>query len=343
VELGVYTFAELTQDPGGAETINPEQRLRDLLDEVRLADEVGLDVFGVGEHHRPDFVVSAPAVVLAAAASLTQSIRLTSAVTVLSSDDPIRVFQQFATVDLLSGGRAEIMAGRGSFIESFPLFGYDLADYDRLFEEKLLALLELRRKVLGVYPRPVQDPLPVWVAVGGSPESAYRAGALGLPMALAIIGGLPERFVPFAEIHRQAAREHGHPRPVLSINSHGFVGETSEQAAEDYYIPLKTMMDRIGAERGWRPLQRQDYDAGRTLRGATVVGSPEEVAAKILYQHELFGHERFLIQFTVGSLPHEQTLKAIELYGTKVAPIVREEVSRRRAAASGASDAARST
>ena len=342
MELGVYTFAELTPDPSGGEMISPGQRLRNLLEEITLADEVGLDVFGVGEHHRPDFVVSAPAIVLAAAAPLTQRIRLTSAVTVLSSDDPIRVFQQFATVDLLSGGRAEIMAGRGSFIESFPLFGYDLADYDRLFEEKLLRLLELRREVRGVHPRPVQDPLPVWVAVGGSPESAHRAGALGLPMALAIIGGLPERFVPFAEIHRRAAEDGGHSRPALSINSHGFVGDTSDGAAADYYVPLKTMMDRIGRERGWRPLERQDYDAGRTLRGATVVGSPEEVAAKILFQHELFDHDRFLIQFTVGSLPHDKTMRAIELFGTKVAPVVREEVSRRRAA-SGASDAARST
>jgi probable LLM family oxidoreductase len=332
VELGLYTFAELAPAPGSGEMISPEQRLRNLIEEVELADEVGLDVFGVGEHHRPDFAVSSPAVVLGAAAARTRRIRLTSAVNVLSSDDPIRVFQQFATVDLLSAGRAEIMVGRGSFIESFPLFGYDLADYERLFEEKLARLLQLREDVQGVYPRPVQDPLPVWVAVGGTPESAYRAGALGLPMALAIIGGLPERFVPFAEIHRRAAVEHGHEPPPLSINSHGFVGESSEQAAEDYFLPLKTMMDRIGAERGWRPLERQDYDAGRTLRGATVVGSPEEVAAKILYQHELFGHERFLIQFTVGSLPHEKTLKAIELFGTKVAPIVREEVARRTVA-----------
>jgi alkanesulfonate monooxygenase SsuD/methylene tetrahydromethanopterin reductase-like flavin-dependent oxidoreductase (luciferase family) len=204
MELGVYTFAELTSG------IGPEQRLRNLIEEIELADEVGLDVFGVGEHHRPDFAVSAPAIVLAAAAVGTTRIRLTSAVNVLSSDDPIRVFQQFATVDLLSRGRAEIMVGRGSFIESFPLFGYDLADYDRLFEEKLARLLELRETVQRVYPRPLQEPLPVWVAVGGTPESAYRAGALGLPMALAIIGGLPERFVPFAEIHRRAAREHGH-------------------------------------------------------------------------------------------------------------------------------------
>jgi len=337
VEIGVFTFADTREGEGA------EQRLREVVEEAELADEVGLDVFGVGEHHRPDFTVSTPAVVLAAVAARTKRIRLTSAVSVLSSDDPIRVFQQFATVDLLSGGRAEIMAGRGSFIESFPLFGYDLADYDRLFEEKLLRLLQLREEVRGVFPRPVQEPLPLWVAVGGTPESAHRAGALGLPMALAIIGGLPERFVPFAEIHRRAAAEKGHEPPKLSINSHGFVGESSEQAAEDYFVPLKTMMDRIGAERGWRPLERQDYDAGRTLRGATVVGSPEEVAAKILYQHELFHHDRFLIQFTVGSLPHEQTLKAIELFGTKVAPLVRDEVSRRRAAASGASGATPAT
>jgi probable LLM family oxidoreductase len=323
VELGIYTFAELTSG------LAPEERLRNLLEEIELADEVGLDVFGVGEHHRPDFAVSAPAIVLAAGAARTKRIRLTSAVTVLSSDDPIRVFQQFATLDLLSGGRAEVMAGRGSFIESFPLFGYDLADYDRLFDEKLRQLLALREEVRGVYPRPLQEPLPVWVAVGGSPESAHRAGALGLPMALAIIGGLPERFVPFAEVHRRAAAEAGHGRLPLSINSHGFVAETSQQAADEYFTPLKTMMDRIGRERGWRPLTRQDYDAGRTLRGATVVGSPEEVAAKILFQHELFGHERFLIQFTVGSLPHASTLKAIELFGTKVAPLVREEVARR--------------
>ena len=325
MELGVYTFAELAPAPGG-ESIGAERRLRDLLEEIELADEVGLDVFGVGEHHRPDFAVSAPAIVLAAAAVRTKRIRLTSAVSVLSSDDPIRVFQQFATVDLLSGGRAEIMAGRGSFIESFPLFGYDLADYDRLFEEKLLRLLELREEVQGVYPRPVQDLLPVWVAVGGTPESAARAGTLGLPMALAIIGGLPERFVPFAEIHRRAAAAAGNAPPPLSINSHGLVAETSEEAAEAYFLPLKTMMDRIGRERGWPPLTREQYDAGRTLRGATVVGSPEEVAEKILWQHELFGHQRFLIQFTVGSLPHERTLKAIELLGTRVAPLVREGV-----------------
>ena len=326
MEIGVYTFAELTDG-----TVGAEQRLRNLLEEIRLADEVGLDVFGVGEHHRPDFAVSSPATVLAAAAPLTKRIRLTSAVSVLGSDDPIRVFQQFATVDLLSGGRAEIMAGRGSFIESFPLFGYDLADYDRLFEEKLARLLDLREDVQGVYPRPVQDPLPLWIAVGGTPESAQRAGLLGLPMALGIIGGLPERFVPFAEIHRRAAAAAGHERPALSINGHGLVAEERQEAAETYFPALKTMMDRIGRERGWPPLSREQYDAGLTLRGSTYTGGPEDVAAKILWQHELFAHDRFLLQITVGSLPHEQTLKAIELLGTKVAPLVREEVARRAA------------
>jgi probable LLM family oxidoreductase len=318
MEIGVYTFAELR---GG---ISAEQRLRDLLEEIELAEEVGLDVFGVGEHHRPDFAVSAPAVVLAAAAVRTKRIRLTSAVSVLSSDDPIRVFQQFSTVDLLSGGRAEIMAGRGSFIESFPLFGYDLADYDALFAEKLELLLQLRESDdRGVYPRPVQQPLPVWVAVGGTPESAIRAGTLGLPMALAIIGGQPERFVPFAELHRESGENAGHGVLPLSINSHTYVAETSERAAEEFYPAYSAMMNAIGRERGWSPMQRPDFDALRTLRGALVVGSPEDVVEKILYQHALFNHDRFMAQISVGDLPHEQVLRAIELLGREVAPTVR--------------------
>ena len=333
MELGIYTFAELTADPRTGRAVTPSQRLRDLIEEIELADQVGLNVFGVGEHHRPDFAVSAPAVVLAAAAERTKTIRLTSAVSVLSSDDPIRVFQQFATLDLLSEGRAEIMAGRGSFIESFPLFGYDLADYDRLFDEKLRRLLELRDSIRGVYPRPVQDPLPVWVAVGGTPESAARAGSLGLPMALAIIGGQPERFVPFADLHRRSAGAAGHERPPLSINSHGFVAETSQVAADEFFEPLASMMNRIGRERGWAPLTRTDYDALRTRRGALVVGSPQEVAEKILFQHELFAHQRFLVQFTVGSLPHASTMRSIELFGTEVAPVVRSELARRATAA----------
>ena len=336
MELGVYTFAELTSDE-----ISPQQRLRDLLEEIELADQVGLDVFGVGEHHRPDFAVSAPAVVLAAAAERTKAIRLTSAVSVLSSDDPVRVFQDFATLDLLSGGRAEIMAGRGSFIESFPLFGYDLRDYDALFEEKLRLLLALRESERiswpgghrpaiddrGVYPRPLQDPLPVWVAVGGSPESALRAGALGLPMALAIIGGLPERFVPFTELHRRAGEEAGHGRLQLSINSHGYIAESSQEALDDSFPYVAAMMDRIGRERGWPPHSRTDYDAAATRRGANFVGNPEQIVEKILYQHELFDHDRFLVQFSVGTMPHHKIMRSIELYGTEVAPVVRRELA----------------
>ncbi|HUZ99209.1 MAG TPA: LLM class flavin-dependent oxidoreductase [Gaiellaceae bacterium] len=325
MELGIYTFGELTDD---AQT--PAERVRDLLEEIELADQVGLDVFGVGEHHRPDFIVSAPAVVLAAAAVRTKNIRLTSAVSVLSSDDPIRVFQQFATVDLLSNGRAEIMAGRGSFIESFPLFGYDLKEYDELFSEKLARLLDIRTHPaeLGVYPVPQQPILPVWVAVGGTPESAQRAGALGLPMALAIIGGMPERFAPFAEIHRQAALEAGFdPPPPLSINSHGLVADTSQAAADEAYPALKMMMDRIGRERGWGPLERPTFDASRTLRGASFVGSPQEVIEKILFQHEIFKHRRFLVQFSVGTLPHTSIMRSIELFGTEVAPVIRRELA----------------
>jgi probable LLM family oxidoreductase len=346
MELGIYTFAELVPDPVTGETVTAERRLRDLIEEIELADQVGLDVFGVGEHHRPDFAVSAPAVALAAAAERTERIRLTSAVNVLSSDDPVRVFEQFATLDLLSGGRAEIMAGRGSFIESFPLFGYDLDDYDELFAEKLDLLLRLRESERvtwsgrlrapiddrGVYPRPLQDPLPVWVAVGGNPESAARAGTLGLPMALAIIGGKPERFAPFAEIHRRAAQQAGHdPVPALSINSHGYVAPTSQEAADDAWPPFATMMNRIGRERGWPPMVRQDFEASRTLRGANFVGSPQEVIDKILFQHEIFDHDRFLVQFSVGTLPHDKVMRSIELFGTEVAPVVRKELATREA------------
>jgi probable LLM family oxidoreductase len=337
MELGVYTFAELSPEAD----VSAADRLRDLMEEIELADEVGLDVFGVGEHHRPDFAVSSPAVVLGAGAARTRSIRLTSAVSVISSDDPVRVFQDFATVDLLSGGRAEIMAGRGSFIESFPLFGYDLDDYDDLFAEKLDLLLRLRESEhvtwsgehrpaidgLGVYPRPVQDPLPVWVAVGGNPASAARAGTLGLPMALAIIGGLPERFAPFAEIHRQAARAAGLDPPALSINSHGYIADTSQHAAEEAYEPFTGMMNRIGRERGWTPMGRPDFDAMRTPRGALFVGSPQEVVEKILRQHEIFGHDRFLMQMSVGTMPHAGVMRSIELLGTEVAPVIRKALA----------------
>jgi probable LLM family oxidoreductase len=348
MEIGLYTFGELTPDQHTGATIGAERRIKDLLEEIELADRIGLDVFGVGEHHRPDFIVSAPAVVLAAGAARTRRIRLTSAVSVISSDDPVRVFQDFATLDLVSGGRAEIMAGRGSFIESFPLFGYDLKDYDDLFAEKLELLLKVRESTsvtwsgayrpaldgLAVYPRPVQQPLPVWIAVGGNADSAVRAGTLGLPMALAIIGGMPERFAVFAEIHRRAARRAGHdPLPALSINSHGYVADTSEQAAEDTYAPYKLMMDRIGRERGWPPMSRADFDASRTLRGANFIGSPQDVIDKILFQHKIFDHDRFLMQMTVGSIPHEKIMRSIELFGTVVAPAVRKALERAEPAA----------
>jgi probable LLM family oxidoreductase len=346
MELGIYTFGELTPDPTTGRQVTPEERMDDLLEEAELADRLGLEVFGVGEHHRPDFIVSAPAVVLGAAAARTNDIRFTSAVNIISSDDPVRVFQQFAIVDLISGGRAEIMAGRGSFIESFPLFGYDLSQYDELFSEKLELLLELRNSEhvtwsgkhraaidgLGVYPRPVQDPLPVWVAVGGTPESAARAGMLGLPMALAIIGGMPERFAPFVELHRRAGEQAGHGRLPVSINSHGYIAETREQAADDAYPPYELMMNRIGRERGWLAMTRQDFNAAMTLRGANFVGSPQDVIDKILFQYEIFQHDRFLLQITVGAMPHDKVMRSIELFATEVAPAVREEVARRIAA-----------
>jgi probable LLM family oxidoreductase len=348
MELGIYTFAETTPDPETGRTISPAERLRNLLEEIELADQVGLDVFGVGEHHRPDYAVSAPAVVLAAAAERTKSIRLTSAVTVLSSDDPVRVFQDFATLDLLSGGRAEIMAGRGSFIESFPLFGYDLNDYDVLFAEKLDLLLKIRDSErvtwsgtqrgplngLGIYPRPLQSQIPVWIAVGGTPQSVVRAGVLGLPLALAIIGGEPERYAPLISLYGDAARRAGHdPAGLLvSINSHGYVAETAQQAADDFFPTYADVMTKLGRERGWPPTTRKHFDQLCSPRGALVVGSPEEVIEKILFQHELFGHHRFLMQMSVGTMPHTKIMRSIELLGTKVAPVVREEIARRNQA-----------
>ncbi|MHB1225194.1 MAG: LLM class flavin-dependent oxidoreductase [Gemmatimonadaceae bacterium] len=339
MEIGIYTFAERTPDARTGHLVSAEQRLRDLLEEIELADQVGLDVFGVGEHHRDDYVVSAPAVVLAAAAAITKRIRLTSAVTVLSSDDPVRVFQDFATLDLISGGRAEIMAGRGSFIESFPLFGHDLDDYGELFAEKLELLLAIRagERVtwsgrhraaipgLAVHPRPVQRPLPVWVAVGGTPQSVVRAATLGLPMALGIIGGSPEHFVPLVELYRETARRAGHDPATLpvSINSHGFVAGTSREAADEAFPPYMVTMGRIGRERGWTPPTRARFDAEISPRGALLVGDPQAVTEKILREHELFGHQRFLMQMSVGTVPHGKLMRSIELYGTVVAPAVR--------------------
>ncbi len=351
-ELGVYSFAELTPDPTTGSTISPTERLRDLVEEIELADQVGLDVFGLGEHHRPDFVSSAPAVVLAAATSRTKRIRLTSAVSVLSSDDPVRVFQDFATLDLLSEGRAEIIAGRGSFIESFPLFGYDLRDYNVLFSEKLELLLKLRESERvswsgkyrppledsGIYPRPQQEKLPIWVAVGGTPESVVRAGTLGLPMALAIIGGEPERFAPLVRLYREAARRAGHdPAHLpLSINSHGYLADDGQKAVDESFPSVAAVMNKIGRERGWSPLTRAQYEASRALRGHLAVGNPAEVAEKILFQHDVFRHQRYLLQLSVGTMPHAKVMRAIELLGTEVAPVVRREIMQRGTRASSA-------
>ncbi len=350
MELGLYTFGDVGVDPAG-DRIDPARRMKNLMEEIVLADEVGLDVFGLGEHHRPDYAVSAPAVALAGAATLTTRIRLTSAVSVLSSDDPVRVFQQFATLDALSGGRAEIMAGRGSFIESFPLFGYDLDDYDRLFAEKLALLMQLNEgeritwpggdhtpkiEDRGVYPRPVNGKLPIWLAVGGTPNSVVRAGMLGLPLALAIIGGEPARFAPLFGLYRRAAAQAGHDPAALSssINVHGFVAETTQQAADAFYGPQKAVMDRIGRERGWGPQSRAQYDASRGPDGALFVGSPAELTDKILAMQEIFGFERFLIQMAIGIVPHAELMRAIELFGTRVAPEVRKAVAGRKAPAS---------
>ncbi|MBP1161068.1 LLM class flavin-dependent oxidoreductase [Rhodococcus sp. PvR099] len=334
MEVGLTTFAEVDTDG----SVSPRERLRNLLEEVELAEQVGLDVYGVGEHHRADFVASAPAVVLAAAAARTSDIRLTSAVTVLSSDDPVRVFEEFATLDLISGGRAEVMAGRGSFTESFPLFGYDLADYDELFVEKLGLLLALRdsetvtwsgnhRAPLdrqSVYPRS-ERPLPIWVGVGGNPESVARAGLLGLPMALAIIGGSPARFAPLADLHRRAVEEGGHEPQPIAVHAHGYVADSDEQAAAEFYPSYAAAMTGLGRERGWAPMNPQSFDGLRGPGGSLILGNPEQVAEKIIDMRETLGIDRFMLHPSVGPLPHAKVMRTIELLGTKVAPLIRQE------------------
>lgn len=343
MELGLYTFADMLPD-NKSRSKNTHQRINNLLEEIELADQLGLDVFGIGEHHRPDYAVSSPAIILAAAAVRTKKIKLSSAVTVLSSDDPVRVFQDFATIDQLSGGRAEIMVGRGSFIESYPLFGHSLQDYDELFSEKLDLLLQINQhEVLswhgkhrpsfdnrGIYPRPYQDSLPVWIAAGGTPASAVRAAKLGLPLALAIIGGMPEQFVPFINLYRQTAEKSGiNPAEIqIGINSHVYIADNSQQAADELYPSYATMMNRIGQERGWSPLSRQQFEYSRSAKGALLVGSSQEVIDKILYEHELFGHTRFLAQMSMGDMPHKKILKSIELYGSVVAPAVRKALGK---------------
>lgn len=344
MEIGVTTFVETTPDVETGQVITHAERIRQVVEEIELADSVGLDVFGVGEHHRKDYAVSSPAVVLAAAAARTKRIRLSSAVTVLSSDDPVRVFQDFATVDAISNGRAEIMAGRGSFIESFPLFGFDLKDYDELFDEKLDLLLKIRdnEKVtwsgrhrpaihnLGVYPRPVQNPLPVWIASGGTPQSAIRAGILGLPLVLAIIGGSPMQFAPIVQLYKKAVKQAGHDLAKLPVatHSHGFVAESTDLAADKFFPSTQQAMNVLGRERGWGRYERSSFDAARSFEGALYVGDPKTVAEKIIHLRKNVGITRFMLHTPVGSMPHDDVMRAIELLGKEVAPMVREEIDR---------------
>ena len=341
MQLGIDSFAAAHNEASRA--LSPAQRLRDLVEEIEHADQVGLDVFGIGEHHRQDFLDSAPAVILAAAAARTSRIRLTSAVAVLSSADPVRVFQNFATLDLLSQGRAEMVVGRGSFVDSFPLFGYRLEDYDELFAEKLDLLLKIRdnehvtwsgkhRPPLtgqGVYPRPVQDPLPIWLGVGGTPNSFARAGALGLPLMVAIIGGHTHRFRSLVQLYRETGERFGHSPERLKVGVHslGYVAATTQEAADDFFPGYARAFTDVGKERGWAPVTRADYDAQRGKLGALLIGDPDEVAEKILRHSEaLGGISRITFQMNAGGLPHAKLMNAIELLGTRVAPMLREEL-----------------
>ncbi|MFC9710428.1 LLM class flavin-dependent oxidoreductase [Paenibacillus sp. NPDC056933] len=344
MEIGVTSFVETKPDTGTGIVMSHAQRLREVVEEIVLADRVGLDVFGIGEHHREDYAASSPAVVLSAAAPLTRRIRLTSAVTVLSSADPVRVFQDFATLDGISNGRAEIIAGRGSFVESFPLFGYDLHDYEELFNENIELLLKIREseKVtwrgghrsaihnLGVYPRPIQSPLPIWIGSGGNQESAVRAGLLGLPMVLAIIGGNPTNFASLVQLYKQAAAHAGHDVSRLQVGSHsiGFVAEDTERAADLFFPSTQYGMNKLGKERGWGHYDRSSYDAARRFDGALYVGDPETVAQKIIHLRKHVGITRFMMYVPLSTMPHELVMRAIELLGTEVAPRVREEIAK---------------
>ncbi len=342
MELGISSFGEVEPDRVSGHAVNAHTRVLQLMEEIKLADQLGLDVFSLGEHHREDFVISAPEVILAAAAVVTKNIKLSSSVTVLSSADPVRTYQNFATVDLLSGGRAEIMAGRGSFIESFPLFGYDLKHYNELFTEKLDLLLSINKsekitwkghhraeiKDLGIYPRSFQPSIPVWVAVGGTPESAVRAGTLNLPMTLAILGGNPKHYVPFVNLYRQSAKEAGHDvqHLQLAINSQFYIADNSQQAADEFWPSYEKLMNRVGKERGWSPITRDQFEYMCSPEGPLFVGNPQDVINKILLQHQLFGNTRFLAQSVTGDIAHEKILHAIKLFATKVAPVVRKEL-----------------
>jgi len=342
MQIGIDSFAAAYHDTSLA--VNASDRLRNLVEQIEHADQVGLDVFGIGEHHRREYLDSAPAVILGAAAARTHRIRLTSAVTVLSSADPVRVFQNFATLDLLSQGRAKMVVGRGSFIESFPLFGLQLGDYDSLFAEKLDLLLTIRenehvhwsgkhRAALtgqGVYPRPVQKPLPIWLGVGGTPQSFARAGALGLPLMIAIIGGEPRRFRPLVDLYRETGRRSGYSLDRLSVGVHalGYVAPTTQEAIDNFFPGYARAVTGVGKERGWPAVTRADFDAQRTPQGALLVGNAEEVVEKIVRHSEaLGGISRISFQMNAASLPHAKLMQAIETIGTRVAPALREELA----------------
>jgi probable LLM family oxidoreductase len=342
MQIGIDSFAAAYDESSRA--VSPSERLRHLVEQIEHADQVGLDVFGIGEHHRQEYLDAAPAVILGAAAARTRRIRLTSAVTVLSAADPVRVFQQFATLDLLSGGRAEMVVGRGSSIEAFPLFGYRLEDYDSLFAEKLDLLLTIRdnehvhwsgrhRPALtgqGVYPRPVQNPLPIWLGVGGTPQSFVRAGALGLPLMVAIIGGEPRRFRPLIDLYRQTGQRYGHSPDRLNVGVHalGYVAETTQEAADEFFPGYARAVTDVGKERGWPPVTRAGFDAQRGPHGALLIGNPEEVTEKILRHSEaLGGISRLTFQMNAASLPHAKLMRAIEAIGTRVAPALKGELA----------------
>lgn len=343
MELGISMFADLPVDKKTGTPRPAGDRLQELIREIQLADETGLDVFGIGEHHRKDYAVSSPEIILAAAATVTKNIKLGSAVTVLSSADPVKVYQNFATIDLLSNGRAEIIVGRGSFIESFPLFGYDLKDYNELFEEKLDLLLKINKsKTVSwtgrlrpalveqeVLPRALNDQLPVWVAVGGTPESVQRAARLGLPLMLAIIGGSPAQFAPLVQFYKEEYKRQGHDvgKMQIGVHAHTFTGENDQATADDLFPYYAAQMDRVGRDRGWPPYSRAQYDMGRGKSGALLIGDPPAVVDKILAQQELFGLSRFVAHIDVGGPPHKDLMKAIELFGTKVAPEVRKALT----------------
>lgn len=343
MELGIGMFGDLSFDAKTGKPRPAGLKLREILEQIKLADEVGLDVFGLGEHHRPDYAVSSPEIVLAAAASITKNIKLMSTVTVLSSAEPVKVYQDFSTIDLISDGRAEIGVGRGSFIESFPLFGYNLSDYDQLFEEKLDLLLAINEHEVvnweGKLRAPLQNQtvlpratnngkLPIWIAVGGTPQSVLRAAVLGLPLVVAIIGGMPKQFQPLIEFYKQEYVKHGHDlsKIQIGIHSHSFVSN-NESDIDQYYYNYAAQMDRVGASRGWAPYAKEQFDGGRSKEGALFMGDAAQVTDKILYMQELFGITRFIGHMDVGDPSHKELMKSIEIFGTQIAPAVRKALA----------------